>query len=307
MRLKRKAAATLGAAALIMSTSAAAGAQTTAAQVNDDESLKAFVEAAKVHLEAITDLSEISRFREEKLRTQGDWKSGPMFIIIFFKSGEPIFHGNDRAAENKNLLGVEDDRGTRVVEELLEAAAGAAGSSDTTTGSRRRHTLSNTSPGSPQHDSWWSAATRRTSPMSRAESRICRSPPSPHRRSWTARHSSPSSRSGQVVPQGHDVRRLQRSPRARECLPPRRRGLEIGLHLPVGREWWGRHPVSRIGAVSRRQAHGHDEDGLQRCGDRQGADRRRTPRGPEVPAVPLRQPRPSRETRRPVRRSSATR
>ena len=127
MRLKRKAAATLGAAALIMLTSAAAGAHTTAAQVRDDETLKAFVEAAKVHLEAITDLSEISRFREEKLRTQGDWKSGPMFIIIFFKSGEPIFHGNDRAAENKNLLGVEDDRGTRVVEELLKAAAQGGG------------------------------------------------------------------------------------------------------------------------------------------------------------------------------------
>ena len=50
-----------------------------------------------------------------------------MFLIIFLESGEPYVHGNDRAAEAKNLLGVEDDRGTRVVEELLEAAADGGG------------------------------------------------------------------------------------------------------------------------------------------------------------------------------------
>ena len=46
-----------------------------------------------------------------------------MFLIIFLKSGEPFIHGNDRTAESKNLLGVEDERGTKVVEELLAAAA----------------------------------------------------------------------------------------------------------------------------------------------------------------------------------------
>ena len=127
MRLNLKAAVAIAALTLIMTTSGTAGAGTTAAQVRDDETVKAFVEAAKAHLEAITELSEVSKFREEKLRTEGDWKSGSMFIIIFFESGEPIFHANDRAAENKNLLGVEDDRGTRVVEELLKAAAQGGG------------------------------------------------------------------------------------------------------------------------------------------------------------------------------------
>ena len=127
MGLNLKAAAVLAALALIVLTSGAAGAETTAAQVRDDETLKAYVEAAKAHLEAITELSEISKFREEKLRAEGDWKSGSTFIIIFFESGEPIFHANDRAAENKSLLGVEDDRGTRVVEELLKAAAQGGG------------------------------------------------------------------------------------------------------------------------------------------------------------------------------------
>ena len=50
-----------------------------------------------------------------------------MFLVIFLKSGEPFIHGNDRSAESKNLLGVEDERGTRVVEELFAAAAKGGG------------------------------------------------------------------------------------------------------------------------------------------------------------------------------------
>ena len=126
MRLNRKAVAALAALALIMLTSGTAGAGTTAAQVKDDETLKAFVEGAKAHIESITDMNEGAKLRE-RLRTEGDWKSGPMFLIIFLKSGEPFIHGNDRSAESKNLLGVEDERGTRVVEELFAAAAGGGG------------------------------------------------------------------------------------------------------------------------------------------------------------------------------------
>ena len=107
--------------ALVMLASATAGAEPTAVQVKDDESLKAFVEAAKAHIEAITDMNEGAKLRE-KLRTEGDWKAGSMFLVIFLKSGEPFIHGNDRTAESKNLLGVEDDHGTKVVEELLAAA-----------------------------------------------------------------------------------------------------------------------------------------------------------------------------------------
>ena len=112
--------------ALIMLTSAAAKAQVTAAQVTDPESLKAFVLGAKAHIEAITDMNEGARLREE-LRTEGDWKSGSMFLVIFLKSGEPFIHGNDRTAESKNLLNVEDERGTRVVKELLAIAPRGGG------------------------------------------------------------------------------------------------------------------------------------------------------------------------------------
>ena len=126
MRLNLKAATALAAAAVAMLASGAAGAAPTAAQVKDDESLKAFVEGAKAQIEAITDMNEGARLRE-RLRTEGDWKSGSMFLVIFLKSGEPFIHGNDRAAEGKNLLGVEDERGTRVVERLFAAAAQGGG------------------------------------------------------------------------------------------------------------------------------------------------------------------------------------
>ena len=63
----------------------------------------------------------------ERLRTDGNWKSGSMFLIIFLKSGEPFIHGNDRTAESKNLFGVEDERGPKVVQKLLAAAADGGG------------------------------------------------------------------------------------------------------------------------------------------------------------------------------------
>ncbi len=122
MRLNLKAAPALAALALVMLASEATWAGTTAAQVKDDETLKAFVEGAKAQIEAITDMNEGAKLRE-RLRTEGDWKSGSIFLIVFLKTGEPFIHGNDRAAESKNLLHVEDERGTKVVEELFAAAA----------------------------------------------------------------------------------------------------------------------------------------------------------------------------------------
>ena len=126
MQPKLKAAPALAVLALFLLAQGAAAGEPTAAQVRDDESLRAFVEAAKAEIEAITDMNEGAKLRE-RLKTEGEWKSGSMFLVIFLKSGEPFIHGNDRTAETKNLLGVEDDHGTRVVEELLAAAAGGGG------------------------------------------------------------------------------------------------------------------------------------------------------------------------------------
>ncbi len=126
MRLNHKATPVLAVLALIVLTSGAARAQVTAGQVTNPESLKAFVLGAKAHIEAITDMNEGARLRE-RLKTEGNWKSGSMFLVIFLETGEPFIHGNDRAAESKNLLSVEDEGGTRVVEELLAAAAQGGG------------------------------------------------------------------------------------------------------------------------------------------------------------------------------------
>ena len=106
--------------------SEAAMGKVTAAQVTDPESLKAFVLGAKAHIEAITDMNVGAKLREG-LKTEGDWKSGSTFLIIFLKTGEPFIHGNDREAESKNLLDVEDERGAKVVQELLAAAAQGGG------------------------------------------------------------------------------------------------------------------------------------------------------------------------------------
>ena len=100
--------------------------EVTAAQVTDAESLEAFVLGAKARIEAISDLNESAKLRE-RLKTQGDWKSGSTFLILFFKNGDVFAHGTDRDAENKNLMGVEDERGTKVVKELFEAAAQGGG------------------------------------------------------------------------------------------------------------------------------------------------------------------------------------
>ncbi|MDE2849271.1 MAG: cache domain-containing protein [Acidobacteriota bacterium] len=126
MRLNRGGALALVVLAWITLASGAAEAQTTASQVEDDATLEAFVLGAKAEIEAITTVNEGAKLRE-RLRTEGDWKSGSMFLIIFLPSGEPFIHGNDRTAESKNLLAVEDDNGLNVVEDLLEAAARGGG------------------------------------------------------------------------------------------------------------------------------------------------------------------------------------
>ncbi len=122
MRLNLKAAPFLVVLALVMLASGAAGARTTADQVVDDATLKAFVEGAAAEIAAITDVAVGGRLRD-RFRTDPDWHAGSMFLILFTQSGNPFIHGNDRAAENRDLLDVEDDNGFRVVEALLAAAA----------------------------------------------------------------------------------------------------------------------------------------------------------------------------------------
>ena len=128
MRPNRKGALALAVLALVMLASGAAAAQATyegvtADEVVDNETLEDFVEGVKRHIEGITNINEGAMLRDQLRDEDGPWKSGSMFLIVFLQSGEPFIHGNDRTAESKNLINVEDDNGKRVVQELLAAAA----------------------------------------------------------------------------------------------------------------------------------------------------------------------------------------
>ncbi|MCY4160286.1 MAG: cache domain-containing protein [Flavobacteriaceae bacterium] len=94
----------------------------TANKVKDDETLKAFVLWSKFQFEAIQDIDEEAELRD-RLMKEGDFKDGSTFLIIFLPTGEPLIHGNDRTAENKNLGNIEDEQGLKVVEKLLEIAS----------------------------------------------------------------------------------------------------------------------------------------------------------------------------------------
>ena len=93
----------------------------TASEVVDRETLKAFVEGGKEYLEGIRTITETAKLRAI-FRAEGDWKSGSTFLVILIKNGAVLLHGGDSAIDNELLLDVEDDKGKKVVQELLAAA-----------------------------------------------------------------------------------------------------------------------------------------------------------------------------------------
>ena len=56
--------------------------EVTAAEVTDAESLEAWVLGVKARFESITDMNEFAKLREG-LKTEGYWKSGSTYLIIF--------------------------------------------------------------------------------------------------------------------------------------------------------------------------------------------------------------------------------
>ena len=120
MRPTRKGPLALAVLALVMLAGGSAGAQTTAAEVVDDETLQAFVQGAAAEIAAITDVAVGGRLRD-RFRNDPVWHSGSTFLILFTQGGNPFIHGNDQSAENRDLFDVVDDNGFRVVEALLEA------------------------------------------------------------------------------------------------------------------------------------------------------------------------------------------
>ena len=76
MRLRLEAVPALVVLALVTLASGPAVAETTADQVTDDETLKAFVEGAKAKIEAIKDVNEGAKLRGDRLRAGGRLEVG---------------------------------------------------------------------------------------------------------------------------------------------------------------------------------------------------------------------------------------
>ena len=100
--------------------------EVTAGDVVDRETLKAFVEGAKGSLESATDFSEVASL-VGAFRSEGDWKAGSIYLVILTPEGVVQFHGEDLTFEDNSVLDLEDARGNKVVQEILDAAAAGGG------------------------------------------------------------------------------------------------------------------------------------------------------------------------------------
>ena len=95
--------------------------RTTAGDVVDRETLMAFVETAKDSLESAADFAEVSRLLEA-FRTEDDWKAGSVYLVAMTAEGLVQFHAADVTFEDKNVIDLEDARGTKIVRDMLDAA-----------------------------------------------------------------------------------------------------------------------------------------------------------------------------------------
>ena len=97
----------------------------TAADVEDDVTLKAFVDMVADSLERVTNINEVPRlwsvFREE-----GDWKHGDLYLSVLTPEGVLILHGDDPTRDGFDISDVEDDNGNKVVQDIISADAEGA-------------------------------------------------------------------------------------------------------------------------------------------------------------------------------------
>ena len=97
----------------------------TAAAVVGRETLEAFVLRAKEMLEALTAEEILASF--ETFRSEGEWKSGSIYLFVSDLQGNMLFHGADPSLEGQNLIDLEDLNGVKVTQELLAQVANGGG------------------------------------------------------------------------------------------------------------------------------------------------------------------------------------
>ena len=95
--------------------------RTTASEVVDRETLRAFVLGARDHIIGITDFNEFLELTTIA-QQEGDWKHGNTYLIILDPSGIVRFHAEGVKFDGLNLSNVEDDNGEKVFPKMLAAA-----------------------------------------------------------------------------------------------------------------------------------------------------------------------------------------
>lgn len=96
---------------------------TSADDVVDRDSLKAFVERAREDTETAVPVPAAAYdFFDREFRPHGEWNNGPVYIFVLETDGDVVFHGANRALEQTNLWNLEDRNGVFIVRELVAAA-----------------------------------------------------------------------------------------------------------------------------------------------------------------------------------------
>ena len=95
--------------------------RTTASEVVDRDTLKAFVLSARDYIASITDINQLAALAVELREEGGDWKDGNMYFVILLPNGTVWFHGADVELDGTDVSGVKDDDDVEVVQKILDA------------------------------------------------------------------------------------------------------------------------------------------------------------------------------------------
>ncbi len=99
----------------------------TAGEVVNKETLRKFILWAESVMSEIDDINEGAQLLEE-VRTEGsDYNVGNMYVILFTTQGHVFIHGEDPNIDGKLVVNVQDDKGTKVVQEMLATGAQEGG------------------------------------------------------------------------------------------------------------------------------------------------------------------------------------
>ena len=92
-----------------------------AREVLDRETLKSFVQAAKAHVEGVTDSAQVDVLLEDH------WRAGSVYVFILNDEGDFHLHGGNAALVGTNLLDLKDLDGIPFVQRIIEAAKSGGG------------------------------------------------------------------------------------------------------------------------------------------------------------------------------------